>query len=335
MRVGVDAMGGDHAPEEVVKGVLAARDLLAEGDQIVLVGSAKAIEPHLAGSDDWQEFVAIEDCADVVGMNETPVEALRSKPDNSISRMVLMHKSGELQAVISAGNTGACVAACQMHLRRLPGAHRPGIAVTMPTFHGPVTICDVGANVNCRPTNLVQYGVMASIYAERVAGVKSPGVGLLSIGAEDAKGNTLVKNTRELFRQQEGIRYIGNVEGRDLFRGTCDVVVCEGFVGNVCLKLTEGLAEGLLKSMGAEIRSISGEAGQRGGAVLKQILAHYDYNEYGGAPLLGVNGICIICHGSSNERAIYNAIRASIDFAAQGVNERITALLSPYAGKAK
>ncbi len=332
MRIGVDAMGGDLAPADQVKGALAAKDLLGPDDRIVLVGRADAVQPLLDEATASAGHIDLVDCPDVVGMNEPPVEALRNKPDSSISRLARMHKAGELDAIISAGNTGAYVAACQMHLRRLAGVHRPGIAVTMPTFYGPVTLCDVGANVNCRPQHLLQYGIMASLYARHVSGIAAPRVGLLSIGEEDAKGNTLVKAARGLFREQSDLTFIGNVEGRDIFSGTCDVVACEGFVGNVCLKLMEGLAEGLFKSLSKELRSADPQLALQAGKLVRPILARYDYNEYGGAPLLGVNGICIICHGSSNSRGIYSALRAAKDFASQGVNELITAQLSQYSG---
>ncbi|MFW6154761.1 MAG: phosphate acyltransferase PlsX [Planctomycetota bacterium] len=335
MRIGVDAMGGDLAPAEQVAGALAARELLREDDRIVLFGRQADIASHLEAAGD-ADRIAVVDCPEVVGMSESPVEGLRAKQDSSLVRMARAHKAGEIDAMISAGNTGACVAAAQMYLRRLQGVHRPGIAIIVPTFHGPVVLCDVGANVNCRPLHLVQYGVMASIYLSRVAGVEAPRVGLMSIGEEDTKGNALVRKTHELFRQRPEARFVGNVEGRDLFRNSCEVVVCEGFVGNVCLKLMEGLAEGLFKALGRELAQGSDPAfatkAQRG---LGALAARYDYNEYGGAPLLGVNGICIICHGSSNRRAIYNAIRVSREFATQGINERITTELTQHAGMAE
>lgn len=325
MRIGVDAMGGDHAPAEQVKGALEARQFLGPDDRIVLYGRADAIEPLLADCADWCTFISVVDCPQAIGMDESPVEALRQNPESSIVINAKQHKAGEVDSFISAGNTGACVAAAQMYLRRLPGVHRPGITVVMPTFYGPVAMCDVGANVNCRPQHLLQYGIMAGVYVRHVAGVANPRVGLLSIGEEDAKGNALVKRTRDLLRDEQSVNFIGNVEGRDLFRGTCDVVICEGFVGNVCLKLMEGLTEGLFRMLGKELASMDPRFLAMGGSMLQQIRSRYDYNEYGGAPLLGVNGICIICHGSSNHKAMANAIRAAREFAAQGVNERITA----------
>jgi len=334
MRIGVDAMGGDLAPAEQVAGALAARELLSADDQIVLYGRRAEIAAHLDGDSAAQ--IAVVDCPDAIGMSESPVEALRAKPDSSLVCLARAHKAGEIDAMISAGNTGACVAAAQMYLRRLAGVHRPGIAIIVPTFHGPVVLCDVGANVNCRPVHLLQYGIMAGIYLSRVAGVASPRVGLMSIGEEDTKGNVLVRKTHELFRQRPDVRFVGNVEGRDLFRNSCEVVVCEGFVGNVCLKLMEGLAEGLFKALARELARGEDPAvamkAQRG---LGALATRYDYNEYGGAPLLGVNGICIICHGSSNARAFYNAIRVAREFATQGVNERITTQLTQHAGMAE
>ena len=257
-------------------------------------------------------------------MDEAPVEALRQKHDSSIARMAELAAGGELDAMISAGNTGACVAACQMRLRRLRGVHRPGIAIVAPTYYGPVGICDVGANVNCRPRHLYQYAVMTSEYIRCICGVTDPRVGLLSIGAEDAKGNQLVKETHALLKADPEVKFIGNVEGRDLFRGLCDVVVCEGFVGNVALKLMEGLSEGLFKSISSELARDRPELPGQFAQAIGSIREKYDFNEYGGAPLLGVNGICIICHGASQRRGITNAIRAAREFAQACINDRIT-----------
>ena len=324
MRLGIDAMGGDLAPAEPVMGALAARKLLGEDDQIVLIGDEAAIRSQLNGQPDWEGFIRIEHAPEVIRMDEAPVESLRQKRNSSIARMAKLAAEGEVDAVISAGNTGACVAACQMRLRRLRGVHRPGIAIVVPTFYGPVTMCDVGANVNCRPRHLYQYAVMASEYARGVCGVRAPRVGLMSIGSEDAKGTTVIKETRELLRGDQEVDFIGNVEGRDIFRGVCDVVVTEGFVGNVALKLMEGLAEGLFQSLLAELGwSDSSGAGELHSSVAK-IKEKFDFNEYGGAPLLGVKGICIICHGASQRRAIANAAEGAREFANARINERIT-----------
>jgi len=328
MRIGIDAMGGDRAPAEQVKGALIARTLLAEDDELVLVGDETAIRACLGANGGEQGHIEVCHTSETIGMDEAPVEALRTKPASSIAVLAEMHRDGEIDACISAGNTGACVAAAQMRLRRLRGVHRPGIAIITPTFHSPVAICDVGANVNCRPVHLHQYAVMASVYVKAICGTDKPRVGLLSVGEEDAKGNVLVKEARDLLRDDPNIHFIGNVEGRDLFRDVCDVMVCEGFVGNVVLKLIEGMAssvvEAILRELAAAV-AIDSQAMQRAKA---DIICRYDYNEYGGAPLLGVGGICIICHGASNHRGIMNAVRVAKDFAQYQVNERITELLS-------
>ena len=327
MRVGIDAMGGDLAPEATVKGALAARSLLEGDDRIVLIGDESAIRAHLPDDVDWQEFIDIRHAGDVVDMDAPPVEALRAMPDSSLAVMMRMHADGELDACLSAGNTGACVAAAQMRLRRLRGVHRPGICIVVPTHTGPVAVCDVGANVNCRPQHLHQYGVMASEYIKTV-GLDNPRVGLLSVGEEDAKGNDLVKQTRDLLRDEPAVNFIGNVEGRDLFTGACDVMVCEGFVGNVVLKLVEGMAVGVIRAALQELASMLPEQLEGVKQIGKNIMQKYDFNEYGGAPLLGVAGVCLICHGASDYRAIKHAVGGAAAFTRHHVNERITELLS-------
>ncbi len=328
MRIGIDAMGGDRAPVEQVKGALAALELLDQEDRFVLVGDQSAIEDRLDKADGWQERIEIRHASEVIGMAESPVEALRAKPNSSMAVLTQMHKNGDVDACISAGNTGAFVAAAQMHLRRLAGVHRPGISIVTPTSFGPVTVCDVGANVNCRPAHLHQYGVMASVYAQTICGVQRPRVGLLSIGQEVAKGNELVKRTVELLKNDEAIHFIGNVEGRDLFSGVCDVVACEGFVGNVVLKLMEGMAEGIIKAALAELARAVPDQRAAVDKAANSIITKFDFNEYGGAPLLGVGGICIICHGASDYRAIKNAVKVARDFSKHQVNQRIVKLLS-------
>jgi glycerol-3-phosphate acyltransferase PlsX len=323
MRIGIDAMGGDLAPAEPVMGALGAKPALGDDSQLVLIGDEPAIRKQLEGQSGWESFIRIEHAPETIGMAEAPVEALKAKPNSSIVRMAEMAARGEIDAMVSAGNTGACVAACQMKLRRLKGVHRPGIAIIIPTHYGPVTMCDVGANVNCRPQHLHQYAIMSAEYARAICNVQDARVGLLSIGEEDAKGNTLVKETRALLRDAPDIRFIGNVEGRDIFRGVCDVVVCEGFVGNVCLKLMEGLAEGLFKSLLEEVQGPSGKADPAFLQPLLKLRDKFDFNEYGGAPLLGVAGICIICHGASQRRGLTNAIRVAKESVKMRINDRI------------
>ena len=332
MRIGVDAMGGDRPPAEKVSGALSARDKLGDGDRIVLVGRESLLRKHLDEAGDWEDFIDVQDATQEIGMDDSPVEALRAKPDCSIAVMTRMHRDGELDACVSAGNTGAFVAAAQMSLRRLRGVHRPGIAIVTPTFHGPVAICDVGANVNCRPSHLHQYARMASVYVNAICGIERPRVALLSVGEEETKGNELVKGALELLKDDPEVDFIGNVEGRDVFGGTCDVMVCDGFVGNVVLKLMEGMAEGVIMGMLGELQASMPEHVTAVKGAARAIMDKFDFNEYGGAPLLGVNGICIICHGASNGRGIGNAIRVAADFSKRQVNETITSILSQDRG---
>ena len=334
MRIGIDAMGGDNAPATEVAGALSAYSFLRQEDRIVLIGDKDAIRRQLDEAGDGDGKAEIRHAPQTIGMDEGPVEALRAKPKSSIAVMAQMHRDGEIDACVSAGNTGACVAAAQMRLRRLRGVHRPGIAVVTPTYHGPVAICDVGANVNCRPQHLYQYGVMASVYLEVICSVSNPRIALLSIGQEDAKGNELVRRTHQLFKQDPNPRFVGNVEGRDLFRGVCDVLVCDGFVGNVALKLMEGMAEGVLKAMLGELAASMPERAEEINHAARGVIAKYDFNEYGGAPLLGVGGIWIICHGASNSRGIMNAVRVAAEFSKHQVNQQITELLRQDRGSA-
>ena len=330
MRIGVDAMGGDHAPGVEVQGALLARGLLEPGERIVLVGNESAVRECLAEADaeDWQESIEIRHAEQVIGMAESPVEALRSKPDSSIAVVTQMHADGEVDACVSAGNTGAFVAASQMRLRRLPGVHRPGICVMTPTYHGPLVVCDVGANVNCRPRHLHQYAVMALVYARSVCGIASPRVGLLSIGQEDAKGNNLVKQTHELLQGDPDLRFVGNVEGRGLFQNVCDVVVCDGFVGNVVLKMMESMAGAVIRTMLDELGRTMLDERREVTDAAQSIITKYDPNEYGGAPLLGVAGISIICHGASNPHGIMNGLRVALEVGKLRVNEQIVELFS-------
>ncbi|HHH75536.1 MAG TPA: phosphate acyltransferase PlsX [Phycisphaerae bacterium] len=328
MRIGIDAMGGDGAPAMCVAGAVLSRDLLADGDRIVLVGDESAIHEHLPAGAEWEDIIEVYHASEVISMGESPIEALRGKPDSSMAVLAELHKRGKVDAMISAGNTGACVAAAQMRLRRLDAIYRPGITILTPTYRGPVAISDVGANVNCRPQHLQQYAIMSSEYLAGMCGIENPRVGLLSIGEEDAKGNSLVKNTRELIKDDSRINFIGNIEGRDLFSGVCDVMICEGFVGNVVLKLIEGMSigviQGMLKEMAAAMPDQAANIARSG----KSVMGKYDFNEYGGAPLLGVAGICIICHGASNERGIMNAVRGAKEFSSHQINQRIVKLVS-------
>lgn len=327
MRIGLDAMGGDRGVAEVVAGAVEAQGCLKNDDRIVLFGDAQAIEQELSKYDDLPH-IEVHGTTQVVGMAEAPVEAVRTKPDSSLVVMTRMQRKGEIDACVSAGNTGACVAAAQMHLRRLKGVHRPGIMVVVPTFHGPVALCDVGANVNCRPHHLLQYALMCSEYLKGTFHLKDPRVGLISVGEEETKGNDLVKVTNELMRKDDKINFIGNVEGRDLLKGVCDVMVCEGFVGNVILKLIEGIAEGLIKGLLQKFEEAMPDQLGRLLITLGGLAEDFDSNNYGGAPLLGVDGIFMICHGASNAKGIMNAICRAKEFGTEHVNDHIVKLIA-------
>lgn len=334
MRIALDAMGGDHAPGPIVDGAVEAvgRD---EGLTVLLVGDRERVESELArhrGAP--RERLPIVHASEVIGMDDKPVEALRRKRDNSISGCWRQMAAGEARAVVSAGNTGAMVAA-GLHGGKmfLPGVRRPGIAAIFPSHRGPVVIVDVGANVQAKPEDLLQYGVMGSIYAEHVLGIAAPAVGLLNVGSEDEKGNELVREARELFRGGPlADRFIGYVEGRDLYDGRARVVVCEGFTGNVLLKAGEGAVEFLFAELRQELSKLlpllSAEAAQSVGGGLSGLKSRYEYHEYGGGPLLGIRGACIICHGSSDARAIRNALRVAAIMAEDRINAEIVAKLA-------
>ncbi|HXX38308.1 MAG TPA: phosphate acyltransferase PlsX [bacterium] len=310
MRVAVDAMGGDHAPREVVAGaVQAARTL---GVKVILVGQARVLEQELRHTG-GARGVRIEDAPEVIAMAEAPAMALRRKRRASIPVAIDLVRRGEADAMVSAGNTGAAMAAALFGLGRVEGIDRPAIAAAVPTTRGRAILVDVGANVDCRPKHLVQFAVMGSVYA-RVLGISEPRVGLLSNGTEETKGNDLVIRAAELLRQS-GLRFIGNVEGREFFDGVADVVVCDGFVGNLVLKFGEGLALGIFALLREELTR--GPRVRLGVALaapgLRAVKRRMDYTEYGGAPLLGVSGVCIISHGSSQAKAIRNAVALAVE----------------------
>jgi glycerol-3-phosphate acyltransferase PlsX len=331
MRIGVDAMGGDFAPREIVRGAIAAAPHLSADDEVVLYGLRQTIEAELEELGGGGR-IQIEDCPDVIGMEESPVDAVRQKRDSTIVRMATDAGNGRLDGLISAGNTGAFAAACQFRIKPIKGVSRAGIAVVMPTFHGPVLICDVGANVVPKPHHLHEYARMCAIYARAVLGIENPSVGLVSIGEEATKGNTLVRQARQLIQHDLSLNFIGNVEGRDIFAGTGNIFVCDGFVGNVILKLTEGLAEGLFKTILKELEQESLDLMRSFQPCVDRIWQKHDFAEYGGAPLLGINRVAIICHGRSDHRAVRNAIRAAGDVIRANLMAVIADHMSQIAG---
>lgn len=321
MRIAVDAMGGDHGSHVNVQAALAAaRDY---GHHIILVGHQHELERQLPHPS-RRPLIEVHHAPEVVEMHEKPAEACRQKPHSSImvaARLVAEHKA---EAVVSAGNSGATMAAALLHIGRTPGASRPAIATPMPTISGTCVVLDMGANVDCKPKHLVQFAIMGEIYAREIFKIRKPRVGLISIGEEHTKGNELTLAAYELLKDQP-FHFIGNVEGKDIPKGRVDVAVCDGFVGNVILKFGEGLAESLLKLIKEEIRK---KPEALVGALLlkrvfKSIKKRTDYEEYGGAPLLGVNKAVIISHGSSNAKAIQNAIRVAGEFVKKKVTKEI------------
>jgi glycerol-3-phosphate acyltransferase PlsX len=323
MQIALDAMGGDFAPGPIVQGALQA--VAADPElRVVLVGDQVQVEPLLARAGGKPERIDLFHCTQVITMEETPVLALRKKPDNSISRCWQLLAEHKVEAIVSAGNTGAMVAG-GMRLRRfLKNVRRPGIAAVMPTLRGPCVLLDVGANVNPKPTHLFQYGVMGSIFARHILQRDKPSIGLMNIGSEEQKGHDLAKETHALFNSSSlREQFIGNIEGRDINRGACDVIVTDGFVGNVVLKVCEGVFDFAAKMVAKEVVGALEAEKARAGQALQALVDRYDYSAQGGAPLLGIDGICIICHGSSGERAIKNALQVAAKYARAKLNELI------------
>lgn len=324
MQIALDAMGGDRGSQELIAGALLA---VEQNDlKILLVGDENQIRSHLdflSPSSKTLSSLEIVHSSQVVEMDEHPVDAIRKKKDSSILVAFDLVKQGKACAAVSAGNSGATLAAGMLKLGRLKGISRPGIASSFPTLKKPVVLMDIGANVDCKPSHLFQFAIMASAYSQ-IHGIKLPRVGILSNGEEAGKGNALVKETQELLKKSS-LNFVGNVEGRDIYQGDIDVVVCDGFVGNVCLKISEGLAEAAMQMLRDEImKSFLAKIGYLlARPAFKAFKKRVDYAEYGGAPLLGVNGIGIVSHGKSSSHAIKNALLEAAQMKRNRVNESI------------
>jgi glycerol-3-phosphate acyltransferase PlsX len=322
LNIAVDAMGGDRAPSVVVQGAVEAA---REWDiPIILVGDTDLITQQLKRFPADNLPICIKHASEVVGMDELPSLALRRKKDSSIQVAMDLVKRGEAGAFVSAGNTGACMATAMFRLGMLKGVERPAIAALLPTLTGVTILLDVGATVDCKPKHLFQFAVMGEVYAKYIIGLKSPKVGILSIGEEDIKGNEVTKETFRLLKNST-VNFIGNVEGKEVYKGKADVVVCDGFIGNVALKISESVAEMINRLLRQEIAKTWRN---KLGALLlipafRDFRKTVDYTEYGGAPLLGVQAPCIIAHGSSTAKAIKNAIRVGRDALAQRINDHI------------
>lgn len=324
MQIALDAMSGDYGPEELIAGALLA--VKQTGLSVSLVGDESLLRKHLdvlTPDAKSEKLIKIVHSTQVIEMNEHPVDAIRKKKDASIMVAFDLVRRGEADAAVSAGNSGATLAAATRKLGRLEGISRPGIASIFPTLKKPVVLMDIGANVDCRPQHLFQFGVMAAAFS-RINDVKNPRVGLLSIGEETGKGNSLIKETYPLLEKSD-LNFIGNVEGRDVFQGEVDVIVCDGFVGNVCLKVSEGLAEAAMQMLRDEIvKSFRAKIGYLlARHAFKAFKKRVDYAEYGGAPLLGIDGIGIVCHGKSSAQAIKNALLEAAKMARGNINQDI------------
>ena len=315
LKIAVDAMGGDHAPSAVVDGAVSAARHFAV--QVALVGSTPTVQAALAAHPDWRQLgLEIVDAPDVVGMADSPVAALRRKPRASIRVAADMVARGEAAALVSAGHTGATVMAAYSAFGMIPGVDRPAVATTIPTRERPAVLLDSGANVECRPQHLLQFAVMGSIYARVALGVERPRVGLLSIGEEETKGNDLTREAHRLLKASS-VNFIGNIEGREIYSGVADVIVCDGFTGNIVLKTGEGLVEAVETLLGDELQgTFSSQVGYLlSRRAFRRFRRRVDYSEYGGAPLLGVAGLAIVGHGRSSPKAIRNAIAVAFRFA--------------------
>ncbi|MDA0281955.1 MAG: phosphate acyltransferase PlsX [Planctomycetota bacterium] len=328
MRIALDAMGGDHGPTPNVQGAIAALQELSDLE-VVLVGDVPVVEKQLSEAGFSDSRLTLEQSEGFVEMHEKPTEALRKKPNSSIAVCWKLMAARSVDALVSAGHTGAVVASGLRTRLFLKGVKRPGIAVTLPTLKGRSLLLDVGANPAARPEHLYQYGVMGLIYAEKILGIANPRVGLMNIGSEEGKGNELYKETHNLLsRSRLRDRYVGNVEGRGLYQGQADVLICEGFVGNVVLKVSEGMADFLFKAITPQIVECLDTERELAVNAFRDVGRQYQYSEQGGAPLLGIDGACVICHGSSDARAIQNAIKSSAKLINRDINGQFTSELS-------
>ncbi len=326
MRIAVDGMGGDNAPQEIVAGaVLAAKEY---GCKIILVGDQTLLRSELEKHGPVSSNISIHHAGSFVRMDESAANAIRKKKDASVSICADLVKEGQADAIVTAGHTGAAVAACTLKLRLLEGIDRPGIGIVFPTLGTPSFLIDVGANIHTKPMNLVQYAIMGDVYFRYILRKNRPSVGILNIGEEESKGTENIKEAHQLLNKSK-LHFIGNVEGRDIFNGRVDIVVCDGFVGNVVLKVSESIADVIGKLLKQKLKEswITMLGAIIAKPAFNALKKEIDYSEQGGAPLLGIDGTCIITHGSSNARAIKNAIRVASEFVKYEINNHIVEAL--------
>lgn len=328
MRIALDAMGTDRAPSPEVAGAVMAVQELGDDLDIVLVGDEAVVRPelerHAANVPD--DRIVIEHASDRVLPGDSPSTVVRRKPDSSIVRGLRLHRDGDVDAFVSGGSTGAVMAASLFVLRALPGVDRPAVGTLLPTADRPLLMLDAGANVDCKPQHLVQFAHLGHIYAQDLMGIDEPRIALLNIGEEPGKGDELAAETFAALEKEGGLNFVGNVEGRDIIRGRCDVLVCDGFVGNVLLKFYESVAQFIIGLLKSALRDTPGNLD------LEEIFRVLDYAEYGGAPLLGVNGVSIICHGGSPPKAVFNAIRVAAQAVRSGMVEHVAGELASATG---
>jgi len=334
IKIAVDSMGSDNSPFSEVEGAVQAAK--AYGVNVILVGKESFLTPLLAEAGGSGLPIEIRNATQVIAMDEPPTAALRKKKDSSIRVAADLVRDKVASGLVSAGNTGAVMAISKMVFGAVPGVDRPALAAILPTLAGNAVLLDVGANVACKPHHLVQFAVMGNLFSKKIVGVSSPRVGLMSVGEEETKGNDLTKEVHKALKQLR-LNFIGNVEGRDIYNGRADVIVCDGFTGNVALKTSEGLIEAVLKLLKDEL---SRNLQSKMGALLsqqsfKRLKKRLDYSEYGGAPLIGLRGVSVICHGRSSSNAIKNAIRVAKEFAENQVNAKLEAELSQIDNEAK
>ena len=325
--IAVDGMGSDNSPASEIEGVVAS--VKAWNVRIILVGRESVLRPLLKEAGGESLPIEIRNADEVVSMDEPPTAALRKKKDSSIRVAADLVRKGEAAGLVSAGNTGAVMATSKMVFGMVRGVDRPALAAVLPTLTGHSVMLDVGANVACKPQHLVQFAVMGHLFSRKIIGIASPRVGLMSVGEEESKGNDLVKEVHQALKRVN-LNFIGNIEGRDIYNGRADVIVCDGFTGNVALKTSEGLIEAMLKLLKEELtRNVQARLGAAlSRQAFRRLKKRLDYSEYGGAPLLGLRGASIICHGRSNGNAIKNAIRVAKDFAENRVDAMLAAELS-------
>jgi len=325
MRIAVDAMGGDFAPREIVTGAISAARTAKGRFEIVLVGDEKKVKQEIAFHFRTHELaLSVHHASQQIEMHESPAYALRNKRDSSVAVAMNLHKSGEVDAVVSAGNTGAVLGAALLKLKKIKGVIRPAIGSILPNGKGANFLIDAGTNVDCKPQQLLQFGIMGSIFMQKMLNISQPRVGLLNIGEEEGKGNEIVQKAYELFRKSP-INFVGNVEGRSILSDTADVIVCDGFVGNIILKFAESInavyTTNLRRRIGKRLKYKFGAYLLK--PAFRRLKKTFDYAEYGGVPLLGINGVVIIGHGGSSAKAICNAIFEAEKVISEGVNYTI------------